>query len=75
MGPHTFNFAQAAELAQDAGAAVRVQDMAQATVTALQMVRFAPDESAHVAACVAFSQAHRGAAQRTAAALAPYLKA
>ncbi len=75
MGPHTFNFAQAAELAQQAGAALRVEDMAQAIVTALQMVRFGPDENAHVAACVAFSQAHRGAAQRTAAALAPYLKA
>ncbi|WP_408597913.1 3-deoxy-D-manno-octulosonic acid transferase [Limnohabitans sp.] len=75
MGPHTFNFAEAAELAQQAGAALRVEDMAQAIVTALQMVRFGPDENAHVAACVAFSQAHRGAAQRTAAALAPYLKA
>ena len=27
MGPHTFNFAEAAELALDAGAAVRVQSM------------------------------------------------
>ena len=74
MGPHTFNFAEAAELAQAAGAAVRVEDMAHAIVTALQMVRFGPDENAHVAACAAFSQAHRGAAQRTALALAPYLK-
>jgi len=74
MGPHTFNFAEAAELAQAAGAAVRVEDMAHAIVTALQMVRFAPDENAHVAACAAFSQAHRGAAQRTVQALAPYLK-
>jgi 3-deoxy-D-manno-octulosonic-acid transferase len=73
MGPHTFNFAEAAELAQAAGAALRVEDMAHAIVTALQMVRFGPDENAHVAACVAFTQAHRGAAQRTVQALAPYL--
>ncbi len=75
MGPHTFNFAEAAELAEAAGAALRVEDMAHAIVTALQMVRFGPDENAHVAACAAFSQAHRGAAQRTVQALAPYLKA
>ncbi len=75
MGPHTFNFAEAAQLAEDAGAALRVEDMAQAVTTALQMVRFGPDENAHVQACMAFSQAHRGAAQRTAQALLPYLTA
>ena len=74
MGPHTFNFAEAAQLAEEAGAALRVQDMAHAVTTALQMVRFGPDENAHVQACMAFSQAHRGAAQRTAQALLPYLK-
>jgi 3-deoxy-D-manno-octulosonic-acid transferase len=74
MGPHTFNFAEAAQLAEEAGAALRVQDMAHAVTTALQMVKFGPDESAHVQACMAFSQAHRGAAQRTAQALLPYLK-
>jgi 3-deoxy-D-manno-octulosonic-acid transferase len=74
MGPHTFNFAEAAQLAEEAGAALRVLDMADAVTTALQMVRFGPDENAHVQACMAFSQAHRGAAQRTAQALLPYLK-
>jgi 3-deoxy-D-manno-octulosonic-acid transferase len=74
MGPHTFNFAEAAQLAEEAGAALRVEDMAQAVTTALQMVRFGPDENAHVQACMAFSQSHRGAAQRTAQALLPYLK-
>ena len=73
MGPHTFNFTQAAQLAEDAGAALRVDDMAQAVTTALQMVNFGPDESAHVQACMSFSQAHRGAAQRTVQALLPYL--
>jgi len=73
MGPHTFNFAEAAELALEAGAALRVDDMAHAVTTALQMVRFGPDENAHVSACLAFTQQHRGAAQRTAQALLPYL--
>jgi 3-deoxy-D-manno-octulosonic-acid transferase len=74
MGPHTFNFAEAAQLAEEAGAALRVDDMAQGVTTALQMVGFAPDENAHVQACHVFSQAHRGAAQRTAQALLPFLK-
>lgn len=74
MGPHTFNFAEAAQWAEEAGAALRVKDMAQAVTTALQMVRSGPDEHAHVQACVDFSQAHRGTAERTAHALLPYLK-
>jgi 3-deoxy-D-manno-octulosonic-acid transferase len=74
MGPHTFNFAEAAELAEEAGAAMRVEDMAQAVTTALQMVRFSPGENAHIHACQVFSQAHRGATQRTAQALLPYLQ-
>ncbi len=75
MGPHTFNFAEAAELAETAGAALRVTDMAEAVVTALQMVASAADENAHVQACWTFSQEHKGAAQRTALALLPYLNA
>ena len=74
MGPHTFNFAQAAQLAEEAGAALRVADMPQAVTTALQMVQSGPDENAHVQACMAFSQAHRGAAQRTVEALLPYVR-
>jgi 3-deoxy-D-manno-octulosonic-acid transferase len=74
MGPHTFNFAEAAQLAQEAGVALRVQDMSQALTAALQMVKSAANENTHVKACMAFSQAHQGAAQRTAQALLPYLK-
>ena len=74
MGLHTFNFAEAALLAEEAGAALRVESMAQAVTTALQMVRSGPDENAHVQGCLAFSQAHRGAAQRTVQALLPFLK-
>lgn len=74
MGPHTFNFAEAAQLAEEAGAALRVDDMAQAVTTALQMVSSGPDECVHVQACLAFSQAHRGAARLTVQALMPYLE-
>ena len=73
MGPHTFNFAEAAELAEEAGAAERVSDMAQAVTTAMRMVSSGPDENAHVQACMTFTQAHRGAAQRTVDALLPYV--
>jgi 3-deoxy-D-manno-octulosonic-acid transferase len=75
MGPHTFNFAEAAELAEEAGAAIRVADMAQAVTTALQLATSGPDENAHVQACLDFSAQHRGAAQRTVQALLPLLKA
>lgn len=74
MGPHTFNFAEAARLAEQAGAALRVQDMAQAVTTALQMVSSEVDQRPHVQACLAFSQAHQGAAARTAQALLPYVR-
>ncbi len=74
MGPHTFNFAEAAQLAEETGAAERVADMAEAVTTVMRMVTSAPDENVHVQACLAFTQAHRGAAQRTADALRPYLK-
>jgi 3-deoxy-D-manno-octulosonic-acid transferase len=75
MGPHTFNFAEACELAQQAGAAIRVESMAQAVTTALQLVQAGTLENAHVAACLAFTQQHRGAAMRTVQALQPYLGA
>lgn len=74
MGPHTFNFAEASQLAEEAGAAERVADMAEAVTTAMRMVASGPDENLHVQACLAFTQAHRGAAQRTVDALLPYLK-
>ncbi len=73
MGPHTFNFAEAAQLAQEAGAAVRVEDMTHAVRKALDLVTTSEQERTHVQACLAFAHAHRGAAQRTAQALLPYL--
>ena len=69
MGPHTFNFADAAQLAHQAGAALRVATLEEAVHTA---VARAGDPARHrevSAAAVAFAAAHRGAAQRTAQAL------
>jgi len=73
MGPHTFNFADAAELALEADAALRVEDMAQAVTSALQLVCSGPDENSYVSACLAFTQTNKGATQRTVQALKPYL--
>ena len=69
MGPHTFNFAEAAELAERAGAAQRVPDLAQAFVVAQTLVK---DRAAHgtmVSAAVEFASAHRGAVDKTAQAV------
>jgi 3-deoxy-D-manno-octulosonic-acid transferase len=68
MGPHTFNFAEAAEGAQQAGAALRVADMRQAVARASEML--AADESAqmHQAAAQFIAQS-QGAAQRCAQAI------
>lgn len=74
MGLHTFNFAEAAELALEADAAIRVEDMAQAVTSALQLVCSGPDENSYVSACLAFTQKNKGATQRTVQALKPYLK-
>lgn len=73
MGPHTFNFAEAAELALKADAAIRAEDMAKAVTSALQLVCSGPDESTYVSACLAFTQKNKGATQRTVQALKPYL--
>jgi 3-deoxy-D-manno-octulosonic-acid transferase len=69
MGPHTFNFAQAAELAEEAGAAFTRDDMAQAVATALSLVQSESDLAKAQAAARALGLAHRGAAQRTALAV------
>jgi 3-deoxy-D-manno-octulosonic-acid transferase len=69
MGPHTFNFAQAAELAQEAGAAFEVKDLAQAVDRAMALVQ--DDAALQQAGDAARSlgQANRGAALRTAQAV------
>ncbi|QKV53047.1 3-deoxy-D-manno-octulosonic acid transferase [Comamonas antarctica] len=69
VGPSTFNFAEAAELACAAGAAQRVPDLDAGLQAALALVHDVAARKAAVAHCLAFAQAHRGAAQATAAAI------
>lgn len=67
MGPHTFNFAQAAEMAQLEGAAYEVPDMAQAVDRALQLVQDPVALEAASSAALAFALRHAGAARRSSA--------
>ena len=71
MGPHTFNFAQAAEDALAAGAAERVPDLAAAVARALALAAGQALEARHAMAAraLAFAGAHRGAAARMAVAI------
>lgn len=73
MGPHTFNFDEAASLALQAGAAERCSDMAGAVAGALALVREPGRQQAMARSASRFAQAHRGAAARTREALVPYL--
>jgi 3-deoxy-D-manno-octulosonic-acid transferase len=72
MGPHTFNFAEAARLAAEAGAAVRVRDIAQGVERAVALVGD-PQRRRVVEQALAFTAAHRGAADRMAAGIGPFL--
>jgi len=71
MGPHTFNFAQAAVDALAAGAAERAVDLPAAVARALALAagEAQPARLAMAARALAFAQAHRGAAARMAAAV------
>nr|HET7858754.1 glycosyltransferase N-terminal domain-containing protein [Caldimonas sp.] len=68
LGPHTFNFSDAAELAFAAGAAVRAADMVAGVAAAVALV--SPAQAAERArrsdAALEFAGAHRGAAARMA---------
>jgi 3-deoxy-D-manno-octulosonic-acid transferase len=74
MGPHTFNFAEAAELARAAGAAFEVPDMQSAMQRVDELLNSETALADARAAALAWSQAHRGAAERTVAAVLPLLK-
>ncbi len=69
MGPHTFNFAQAAEDALAAGAAERCSDLPAAVARALALAGGSAQDERQAMATRAqtFAAAHRGAAQRMAA--------
>lgn len=75
MGPHTFNFEEAAELAQEGGAAVRCESLAQAVLATQALVQEPGRQQDMARAAGRFARAHQGAAQRTCAALDAYFDA
>ena len=64
MGPHTFNFAEAAEQAQTAGAAQRVATMMEGLQAAAKLACQASALRAAQHAADAFARTHRGAGAR-----------
>jgi 3-deoxy-D-manno-octulosonic-acid transferase len=74
MGPHTFNFADAAERALAAGAALRVATLADGVARAVALI--GSEEQRQLArSALEFAAAHRGAAERIATAIAALLAA
>ncbi len=73
MGPHTFNFAQAAESAEASGAARRVHDVPAAVALALEWLAQPASREQASQASVSLALSHQGAAMRTAQALGPWL--
>jgi len=69
MGPHTYNFAQAAEWAEQAGAARRVTDMATGVDAALEWMAQPAVLTKVKTNCLTFAQAHQGASAKTASAV------
>jgi 3-deoxy-D-manno-octulosonic-acid transferase len=69
MGQHTFNFAEAAQLAREAGAALRVESMEEAMRSAASLASDPTRRDVAVRAAIAFAAAHQGAAERTAKAV------
>jgi 3-deoxy-D-manno-octulosonic-acid transferase len=73
MGPHTYNFAEAAGQAEAEGAALRVASMADAVHTGLGLAVDSAALAQAVAAGLAFAARHRGATSKTLDALRTYL--
>jgi 3-deoxy-D-manno-octulosonic-acid transferase len=69
MGPHTFNFSDAAQLSEEAGAAVRVASMEEGLRVAVKLAHDSSARQQAVEAAERFSAAHRGAAEKTARAV------
>ena len=68
-GPHTFNFGEAAVLAEAAGCALRVKDMQEAVRWAVELSSDSGRRASMAEAALRFAGNHRGAAQRTAKAV------
>lgn len=74
IGPHTYNFAEAAAAAVSCGAAIRVQD---APALAREVERLLNDPAACERMCaegLSFTVAHRGATDRTMALIEPLIR-
>lgn len=65
MGPHTFNFADAAQNSADMGSALRVTDMDEALICATDLLLQPQRLDAARQATASFVRAHQGAVQRT----------
>jgi 3-deoxy-D-manno-octulosonic-acid transferase len=75
MGPHTFNFAEAAELALAAGAAQRLGSMEEGVAAVQALLGQPAQQQAMAAAAFRFAGAHSGAGQRTVTAVQAFLLA
>ncbi|HEX6829827.1 MAG TPA: glycosyltransferase, partial [Burkholderiales bacterium] len=73
VGPHTFNFEEAARLAIEAGAALRVADPAALADELARLLRDPARRRAMGEAGLAFAARHRGATERILRLLAPAL--
>ena len=69
VGPHAYNFAEAAQLAIDAGAAIRVEDAGSAIAAARGLLLDSARASRMGEAGLAFTRDHRGATARAVALL------
>ena len=69
MGPHTFNFAEAAELAEAAGAASRQTDMTASIAAATRLVLEPARQALMAQAARDFASTHQGASDKTVAAV------
>jgi 3-deoxy-D-manno-octulosonic-acid transferase len=75
MGPHTFNFSRAAEMALAAQAAWRVEDIDAGVDRALEIATAAADASPAVRQHVReFANHHRGSAERSATRILALIK-
>ena len=73
MGPHTFNFKQAAEWAMKAQAGVRCSDMVDGMAQALAIALDRPRQQSMSQAAQLFASSHRGAVAHCVKALAAFL--
>jgi 3-deoxy-D-manno-octulosonic-acid transferase len=69
MGPHTFNFAEASELAVSARAAIRVHGMPEAVQAVFDLLSKSAAQRAMAVSASGFAQTHRGAVDKTVAAV------